>query len=242
MLSEFMDQQIAATTTNFGTANYAFNNISSYLTSPSTYFDLANVNVNGSLDPFTGFLGLQTTNSHSTLTTLQLNTYLFGSANYAINSYGLLANYYNGLGTTTNPQPGTLMYAIMHAGSLAQLISLSSTLQSVNSTIPQFSKQYYSGNANTQSEVDANYAAAVYKAIKAIPGEANYFKNFEGYVTGLTNTPSSTNFNNVNDLYNVLTGGTNLQYNNLQTSWSDYEGNLKKTNQSSTPNTSLIGT
>lgn len=241
MLSEFMDQQIAATTTNFGTANYAFNNISSYLTNPATYFDLANVNVNGSLDPFTGFIGLQTSNSHTTLTNLQLNTYLFGSANYSINSYGLLANYYNGLGTTTNPEEGTLMYAIMHAGSLAQLISLSSTLQSVNSTIPQFSKQYYSGNVNTQSEVDANYAKAVYKAMVAIPGEQDFFKNFSGYVTGLTNTPSATNFNNVSDMYNVLTGGTNLAYNNLQTSWSQYQSSLKKTNQSTTPNTDIIG-
>ncbi|MBR4485894.1 hypothetical protein IKS57_00740 [bacterium] len=226
MLNVFMDQQLADTASSFSSANLSFNNITSYIYQLDNYFNLANVKINGSdgeVVPFTGFIGLQTYLNHSTLTNLQLGTYLFSNANYSINGYGMLANYYGGLGIQPSndnlkDQPaGSLMSAILNADSLANLIEISQQLQNISTTIPQFSKQYYE-DESSQYGVNLNYAKAVYKSISSIPSYQNYFKNFSGYVTGYTSAPTAPSFNNINDFYDVITGGNDLQYNNLYNS------------------------
>ncbi len=232
MINQFIDQNIAATATGNSASNQAYNNISTYNFNASSYFNLANININGTEEPFTGFIGLQTQLSHSQLTNLQLNSYLFSDAQYSINGAGLLANYYQ-LGNnpgTNQPQPSgpSLMSSILNASSLSELITISSQLQNVSSNFPGFSNQYI-GNNKTQTEINKSYAEAVYKAISSIPNYQSFFHNFSGYVTGFQNTPSSGEnyFKNIADLYSVLSGGKELKYNNLYSSWNSYNSLLQ---------------
>lgn len=248
MLNVFMDQQLANTASSYSLANLSFNNITSYIYQLNNYFNLANVKINGTsgeVVPFTGFIGLQTYLNHSALTNLQLANYLFNNANYSINGYGLLANYYGGIGleptsnNLTKEPAGSLMSAILNADSLANLINISQQLQNISTTIPQFSKQYYE-NESSQEGVNLNYAKAIYKSITSIPSYQNYFKNFSGFVTGFASAPTAPSFNNLNDFYDVITGGNDLTYNNLYNSWDSYQNLLTSKTQAKTANLNLI--
>lgn len=251
MLSEFMDENLAK---NTGSFNLAFNNISTYNSSLANYFNMANVDI-GVLQsnkitevsvPFTGFLGLQTSSDDTALSDLGLATYLFSDANDTIDGDGLLASY-SSLGNdpttdnTASSQPsGSLMQAILSATSTGTLTSIGETLNGINSSIPQFSTANTQNNQTIQA-IDQSYAETVYNAMtKKVQDYQRYFENFDGYVSNITYTASNSDFASLSDMYDLISGGTGLEYNNLYNTWSQYQSLLSSSMQGSSQNFSVI--